>query len=222
MKPGDLDRAEILMFLNTPELDDNLSAMLDACTEKLCAAAQPRTIYRVLPVEHTAEGVSLGGLPLQGQDIALHLTGCKEAVLLAVTLSTPVDALIRRASVTDMTQAVMYDAIAGAAVEHVCNDLEAEIRAKYPYPYYTARFSAGYGDFPITQQGELVRLLDATRKIGLTVTPAQTLVPMKSVTAVIGMSHEPVRDARRFCCGNSCEECPYNETCPMAGRADSR
>ncbi len=222
MKPGDLDRAEILMFLNTPELDDNLSAMLDACTEKLCAAAQPRTIYRVLPVEHTAEGVSLGGLPLQGQDIALHLTGCKEAVLLAVTLSAPVDALIRRASVTDMTQAVMYDAIAGAAVEHVCNDLEAEIRAKYPYPYYTARFSAGYGDFPITQQGALVRLLDATRKIGLTVTPAQTLVPMKSVTAVIGMSHEPVRDARRFGCGNSCAECPYNETCPMAGRADSR
>lgn len=222
MKPGDLDRAEILMFLNTPELDDNLSAMLDACTEKLCAAAQPRTIYRVLPVEHTAEGVTLGGLPLQGQDIALHLTGCKEAVLLAVTLSAPVDALIRRASVTDMTQAVMYDAIAGAAVEHVCNDLEAEIRAKYPFPYYTARFSAGYGDFPITQQGALVRLLDATRKIGLTVTPAQTLVPMKSVTAVIGMSHEPVRDARRFGCGNSCEECPYNETCPMAGRADSR
>ena len=222
MKPDDLDRAEILMFLNTPELDGNLSAMLDACTEKLCAAAQPRTIYRVLLVEHTAEGVTLGGLPLQGQDIALHLTGCKEAVLLAVTLSAPVDALIRRASVTDMTQAVMYDAIAGAAVERVCNDLEAEIRAKYPYPYYTARFSAGYGDFPITQQGSLVRLLDATRKIGLTVTPAQTLVPMKSVTAVIGMSHEPVRDARRFGCGNSCAECPYNETCPMAGRADSR
>lgn len=222
MKPDDLDRADILMFLNTPELDDNLSAMLDTCTEKLCAAAQPRTIYRVLPVEHTAEGVTLGGLPLQGQDIALHLTGCKEAVLLAVTLSAPVDALIRRASVTDMTQAVMYDAIAGAAVERVCNDLEAEIKTKYPYPYYTARFSAGYGDFPITQQGELVRMLDATRKIGLTVTPAQTLVPMKSVTAVIGMSHEPVRDARRFGCGNSCEECPYNETCPMAGRADSR
>ncbi|MBR3044688.1 MAG: hypothetical protein IKG82_13935 [Oscillospiraceae bacterium] len=222
MKPDDLDRAEILMFLNTPELDDNLSAMLDACTEKLCAAAQPRTIYRVLPVEHGEAGVTLGGLPLQGQDIALHLTGCKEAVLLAVTLSAPVDALIRRASVTDMTQAVMYDAIAGAAVERVCNDLEAEIRAKYPYPYYTARFSAGYGDFPITQQGALVRLLDATRKIGLTVTPAQTLVPMKSVTAVIGMSHEPVRDARRFGCGNSCAECPYNESCPMAGRADSR
>lgn len=215
MKPDDLDRSEILMYLNTPSLDENLSAMLEDCVKKLCAAAQPRTVYRVLPVEHTASGVLLGGLPLQGEDIALHLTGCKEAVLLAATLSAPVDALIRRASVTDMTLAVMYDAVAGAAVERVCNDLEAEIKAKYPYPYYTARFSAGYGDFPITQQGALVQMLDAPRKIGLTVTPAQTLLPMKSVTAVMGMSHEPVKDARRFCCGNSCEECPYHETCPM-------
>ncbi len=215
MKPDDLDRSEILMYLNTPSLDENLSAMLEDCVKKLCAAAQPRTVYRVLPVEHTASGVLLGGLPLQGEDIALHLTGCKEAVLLAATLSAPVDALIRRASVTDMTLAVMYDAVAGAAVERVCNDLEAELRTKYPYPYYTARFSAGYGDFPITQQGALVQMLDAPRKIGLTVTPAQTLLPMKSVTAVMGMSHEPVKDARRFCCGNSCEECPYHETCPM-------
>lgn len=215
MKPDDLDRSEILMYLNTPSLDENLSAMLEDCVKKLCASAQPRTVYRVLPVEHTASGVLLGGLPLQGEDIALHLTGCKEAVLLAATLSAPVDALIRRASVTDMTLAVMYDAVAGAAVERVCNDLEAEIRTKYPYPYYTARFSAGYGDFPITQQGALVQMLDAPRKIGLTVTPAQTLLPMKSVTAVMGMSHEPVKDARRFCCGNSCEECPYHETCPM-------
>ena len=216
MTPADLSRDEILMFLNTPEPGGHLSEMLDECTAALCKAAQPRTIYRVLPVQHTETGVTLGGLPLQGDDIALHLTGCKEAVLLAVTLSAPVDALIRRAEVTDMTKAVMLDAVAGAAVEHVCNQLETEIRAKYPYPYYTARFSAGYGDFPITQQGDLVKLLDASRKIGLTVTPAQTLLPLKSVTAVMGMSHKPVKDARRFCCGNSCAECPYHEDCPRA------
>jgi hypothetical protein len=216
MNPSDLDRAEILMYLGTPSLTPDLDAVLEQCIESLCKAAQPRTIYRVLPVAHTETGVTLGGLPLQGADIALHLTGCKEAVLLGVTLSAPVDALIRRAEIADMTQAVMYDAVAGAAVEAVCNQLEAQIRQKHPYPYYTARFSAGYGDFPITQQGDLVRLLDAPRRIGLTVTPHQTLLPMKSVTAVMGMSQEPVKDARRFCCGNSCAECPYHETCAHA------
>lgn len=215
MTPAELDCGEILTYLRTPALDAALSGVLDDCIERLCHAAQPRTIYRVLPVLHTAEGVTLGGLPLQGADIVLHLTGCREAVLLAATLSAPVDALIRRAEVTDMTRALMLDAVAGAAIERVCNDLEAEIKAKYVYPYYTERFSAGYGDFPISQQGDLVRLLDATRRIGLTVTPHQTLLPMKSVTAVVGLSHEPVKDARRFCCGSSCAECPYRDDCPM-------
>ena len=112
-----------------------------------------------------------------------------------------------------MTRALMYDAVAGAAVERVCNELEQALQEKYGYPYYTARFSAGYGDFPITQQSDLVQMLDAGRKIGLTVTPHHTLLPMKSVTAVIGMSHQPVKDARRFCCGSSCDECPYHEDC---------
>ena len=213
MTPDELNRDEILMYLRTPELDAHLSDMLDRCMEQLCAVIQPRTVHRVLPVVHTENGVTLGGLPLHGKDIALHLTGCKEAVLFAVTLSAQTDAYIRRAEVRDMTCALMYDAIAGAAVERVCNVLEQELQKKYGYPYYTARFSAGYGDFPITQQGDLVQMLDAGRKIGLTVTPHHTLLPMKSVTAVMGMSHQPVKDARRFCCGNSCEECPYHEDC---------
>lgn len=215
MTPAELDRSEIMSYLRAPELDAALSGMLDACMEQLCAAAQPRTVCRVLPVTHTAEGVILGGLPLQGRDIALHLSGCTEAVLFAATLSAPVDALIRRAEVTDMTRALMLDAVAGAAIERVCNDLEAEIKETYAYPYYTARFSAGYGDFPISQQGDLVRLLDAQRRIGLTVTPHHTLLPMKSVTAVMGLSHAPVKDARRFGCGHSCALCPYREDCPM-------
>ena len=215
MNPNDLDRAEIRACVSMPVSEGLLADMLEECIQELCKAAQPRVIYRVLPVEHTGQGVRLGGLLLQGADIALHLTGCKEAVLLGATLSASVDALIRRASVSDMTKAIMYNGIANAAIEHVCNELEAEIKAKYVYPYYTERFSAGYGDFPLTQQGELVGLLDAPRKIGLTVTPSQMLLPMKSVTAIMGMSHEPVKDARRFCCGNSCDECPYHDDCAM-------
>lgn len=216
MKPEELNRDEILMYLHTPSLEPELNDMLDECIKSLCAAAQPRTIWRMLPVEHTDAGVKLGGLLLGGNDIALHLTGCREAVLLAATLSAPVDALIRRSEISDMTRALMYDAIAGAAIEHVCNTLEIKLRQELGYPYYTERFSAGYGDFPISQQTDLIRLLDAQRKIGLTVTPRNTLLPMKSVTALIGLSYQPVKDARRYCCGKSCAECPNREGCVFA------
>lgn len=220
MKPEDLDRQEILMYLRSPELDASLNAMLDDCMEKLCAAAQPRVIWRILPVQQTEHGAVLGGLPLGGRDIALHLSGCDAAVLLAATLSAPADALIRRAEVGDMTRAVMLDAVAGAAIEHVCNELEQGLKRELDYPYFTERYSAGYGDFPLSQQRDLIQLLDATRKIGLTVTPQNTLLPMKSVTAVIGLSHEPVKDARRYCCGKSCGECPNRDGCAFFREED--
>ena len=215
MTPEQLNRTEILQLLHTPEPDAEFSAMLDAAAEELCAAVRERRIWRVLPVTHTESGVALGGLALGGQDIAKHLSGCGEAVLLGATLSAGVDALICRAEHTDMLRALMFDAIAGAAIERVCDDLTAELRQTLPYPYFTERFSPGYGDFPLTQQGALVQMLDAARKIGLTVTPHSTMIPMKSVTALIGLSHSPVQDARRFGCGRDCGECPYRDGCSM-------
>ena len=215
MRSTDLDRSEIMMYMGTPKLDDKLSQMLDSCTDQLCKASQPRTVYRVLDVEHTPNGVLVGGIPLEGKDIALHLEGCEKAVLMAATLSSSVDTLIRRAQHGDMTKALMYDAAAGAAIEFMCGELEKEIKHANPYPFYTARFSPGYGDLPITHQKEILNVLDAARKIGLTVTNAHTLLPLKSVTAIIGLSNSPVNDARRFGCAKSCSDCPYNKTCKM-------
>ena len=215
MKPDQLDRAEILQYLRMPSPDAGFSQMLSEAIPELCAAVRERHIWRVLPVTHSDAGVTVGGLALAGHDIAKHLSGCGEAVLLAATLSAGVDALIRRTEHTDMLRAVMYDAIAGAAIERVCNDLEQELKRTLPYPYFTERFSPGYGDLPLTQQAALVQMLDAGRKIGLTVTPHSTMIPMKSVTALIGLSHSPVQDARRFGCGRDCAECPYRKGCTL-------
>lgn len=58
------------------------------------------------------------------------------------------------------------------------------------------RFSPGYGDCPLTAQRSIVDALNATRLIGLTVTPTSLLMPTKSVTAVIGLFDGEVHDAR--------------------------
>ena len=114
MRPTDLDRSEIMMYMGTAQLDSSLSQMLDKCVCELCQTAQPRTVCGLFDVEHTPKGVTVGGLPLEGKDIALHLEGCKKAVIMAATLSASVDTLIRRAQYVDMTKALMYDAAAGA------------------------------------------------------------------------------------------------------------
>ena len=45
----------------------------------------------------------------------------------------------------------------------------------------------GYGDFPLVEQRTLLGLLDASRKVGVSLTDALLMVPSKSVSAVIGV-----------------------------------
>ena len=63
------------------------------------------------------------------------------------------------------------------------------------------RFSPGYGDFSIAHQRDITRELDTARRLGLTVTESLMLAPMKSVTAVIGLSETG------GCTGGGCEAC---------------
>ena len=76
---------------------------------------------------------------------------------------------------------------------------EVELPEKYSGKYMTFRFSPGYGDYPIEMQKEYLRILDAPRKIGLTTGDSCLLVPSKSVTAVLGISDNPIERRKRGC-----------------------
>ena len=51
----------------------------------------------------------------------------------------------------------------------------------------TRRYSPGYGDLPLSVQPALLDALDAGRRLGVTLTESLLMVPMKSVTAVVGI-----------------------------------
>jgi len=65
--------------------------------------------------------------------------------------------------------------------------------------YLRPRFSPGYGDFDIRHQEKLLALLQADKKIGLTMTKSCMLTPTKSVTALIGISREQIPCHRQGC-----------------------
>ena len=64
------------------------------------------------------------------------------------------------------------------------------------------RFSPGYGDFDIHHQEEILRMLDAHKKIGLSMTESYMLTPTKSVTALIGFAEKEMD-----CPKSGCEVC---------------
>lgn len=212
IKLEQLNRAEALRYLGmgdkTP--DGRTQQLLEECEAQLLQASSPASVTRCFPILRLEGAVGFEGcaLLLRGEDIKKHLEGCEKAVLLCATVGAGVDRLIRRAQVEDMAKAVVLDSLASVAVEQVCDKLEEQIAKEFPDYHKTWRFSPGYGDLPIGIQGGLLSVLDAPRKAGVCLSPGGMLVPIKSVTAVIGLSQNKIERKKR-----SCSECNLRDTC---------
>ena len=158
--PQNDTRAETLRYLGAGgwQPDAASQVLLQKAEDALRAAATPRGVWKQL---------SLTALPLQnaGNDIARHLRGCDAMVLMAVTLGSGADTLMRRLELTDIALAAVVDAMASAVMEELCNALEAEIRTSVQTQghYLTGRFSPGYGDCPLTLQQPFAIALDTVR-----------------------------------------------------------
>lgn len=154
---------------------------------RIISTAQPRSTTRILHREQVE-------FLLRGQDIRQHMEGSENCLLMAVTLGSPTDHLLRTASISDMEEALLLDAAASVYVDAAAQQVEDQVRAEQRKKehHVTLRFSPGYGDFPIEVQGEMLQFLDAGRKIGLFVTSTHILTPRKSITAICGISSHPV------------------------------
>lgn len=214
-----LNQNEALRYLgyNDSLPDSRIQNLINSCEKKLLETARPKYIYRLFDISRMNDGIHLEGctLVLSGNDISEHLIGCKKAVLMCATLSSDVDMLIRNAQINDMTEAVILDSLASVFIEQVCDEAEKEIYSKLPDSFFTWRYSAGYGDFPIDIQSEFVEVLDAPKRIGLCVTDTDMLTPKKSVTAVIGVSEKPPAPRRK-----GCAVCSMREKCQFRKKGE--
>lgn len=201
------ERSEVLRYLGYrgAQPDEMVEQNLDRCIAELQSAAAPKSVFQAFELSHLAEGtMKTGGVLIRSKNLARTLKGCTSVYLMAATLGLAVDRLITRASAVRMSDAVLYQAVAAAMIEAYCDEVNDTLReeAERVGLYCRPRFSPGYGDFRIEHQRDISRLLDTPRKIGLTVTESCLLVPIKSVTAVIGLSNSP-----QPCHRKGCEEC---------------
>lgn len=129
-----------------------------------------------------------------GTDLTRHLQGCDAVLLMAATLGSQVDSLLRRLELTDIAMAAAADALSSVLLEQICDELEAEWRAKFAaeHLYLTGRYAPGYGDCPLELNDELCLAVDTVRGCGLAITPQHLLAPRKSSTAILGIADHPV------------------------------
>lgn len=191
---------------------DSLRREAEKIARRLTAALRPRYVYRAFPLVREGDGFLLPGtgVALTGNSARTMLAQCGRAVLLACTLGTGFDTMLRAEQARDMAAAVILDACGSAWVEAGCDAAEQELRDKLPGLYLTDRFSPGYGDLPLELQAAICGALDAQRRIGVHVTKSLLINPVKSVTAVIGISDRPQRARIR-----GCAFCAMNQTCTL-------
>ncbi|MCD8211815.1 MAG: methionine synthase [Oscillospiraceae bacterium] len=205
----DLSEAARLAGLND-DAPEELRERLRDTALKLQESVTPRYLYRVYPLRPADGGIGLtgSGITLTGETAERMLQGCDRAALLACTLGAGFDAMLRREQARDMSRAVLLDACGSAWVEAGCDEAEAELQERFPDSYLTDRFSPGYGDLPLSLQKGICDALDAGKRLGLSLTESFLLNPVKSVTAVIGISPKPQPARIR-----GCEYCAMGENC---------
>jgi hypothetical protein len=204
-----ISRKETLQYLGWlgSPIPDELEDEISRCESRILETARPRAVWRLFDL--LPDG-SLAGTQFrpEGQDVPALLKDCSQVILMAVTLGSETERLLRTAQARSMGDAVILDAAAGAAVENVCDNLCRDLEAQFSPRFLTDRFSPGYGDFPFSQQRDFFELLDITRRIGVSLSESGLMLPQKSVTALIGVSDRPQPHRHR-----GCASCTLFETC---------
>ena len=178
------DRREILRYAGCLSETEEIGRALNECMQVCADALSYRICYTVWETERFFEVFGR-----ESQTVNTRLDGCDYAVIFAGTVGLELDRLIARYANVAVSKAVLLQAIGAERIESLCDSFCEDIKEQAYQKGYTAgvRFSAGYGDFPLTAQKTVFSALDCARKIGLTLTDSLLMSPTKSVTAVVGL-----------------------------------
>lgn len=177
--------------INKNELEARLSSGIDSNSEKLgdCIdrvnkAARYKYAYARVPVDLIGDVCDFGFESVKSSSLSKVLYGSNEAIILALSAGVEVDRLISKLSINNKYDAYLTDAIASAAVESFADFITARICTGLDT---TKRFSPGYADFPLDFQINLLERLNSPKTVGITLNNQLLMIPMKSITAVIGI-----------------------------------
>lgn len=208
-----INRTEVYRYLGYKRIpeDEQITAMTETLIGEIQKVLTCRCVYTRLTVEIKENEIRLPGLTVQSGHLAKNLAGCGEVYLFAATIGVAFDRFLTRCQARSAASALIADCIGSAAIEALSDavnerfDSEAEKQGRFLRP----RFSPGYGDFPLSVQPILLNLLQASKRIGITLTDSGMMVPAKSVSALIGIGDMPLNCEIQKCIGCTKYDCSY-------------
>ncbi len=187
-----IDRKEVFRYMG--ERGNEPSTEIINEVESVCAKmednAEPHYVYKLFTPQFDENSIILGGKRFISKSLTKHLSGAEKVAVLAGTLGTSSDLVIRECAVLGTVKLSAAQAAGAAMLEQVLDEACCVLSQEAGL-YAMPRFSAGYGDFPLEYQENILFLCDATKRIGITLTDNMMMIPTKSVTALVGLKPEP-------------------------------
>lgn len=207
-----INRNEVLKYLGYRggKVDQKLEEDIKSCSEEIIKTARPKVTYKVFDFSHESFMFHGTNFIPGGNNIKELLKDCQKAVIMAATIGSEIENLIRRYEVKEIYRALILDSCASSAVENVCDNFQSDLekRVNEQGLFLTDRFSPGYGDMPFEQQKDLCAILNTPKTIGVSLSASGIMIPRKSVTAIMGISDK--KQEKRF---KGCEYCSMFENC---------
>lgn len=199
---------ESLRYLgsNVKNADEELISFIKNIIKEVDAVAEYRHCHKLVYVYIDGIDVTLGDMKVTSKDLAKNLDGCTKAIMFVATLGPGVDMLLRKSKYDSLLKASTIQAVSAALIEDYCDKINEEFREKFNSKYLRPRYSPGYGDFELNHQINFLKTVEASKRIGVSLTDGLLMVPTKSVSAVIGIS-DSQGDSKKNNCSSKCFDC---------------
>lgn len=185
------DLNEVLRYLGYrgASADRQTLGLIGSVHKELCEVCSPKYIFREYEFQKTDSALTINGISFKSKKLCSHLKNSDTVALFPATLGTGADTLIKKYSVCDKGRAAVAQATAASMTETLCDigcmkikeSCSCEIRP---------RFSPGFSDLELSSQRDFFKLLDVSKRLGVTLTESCLMVPTKSVTAFVGIIKE--------------------------------
>ena len=211
------DYNEIFRYLGYRGIspDAAVRSEIDGCVEKLQEVMTPVSAVRIFDAAVEGDCVTVGDLSIDSRDFARDMKGCTRCAMLSATIGLGVDRLIKRAELTSMLHASIYQAAGAAFIETYVDIVNDRIYREARQEGYCCRprFSPGYGDLSLSLQLDFERILEMKKNLGIALTDTLLMIPSKSVTAFVGMFRSDIEEPLAASGHKSCDDCNMSETC---------
>lgn len=196
-----INKKEIIRYMGAKEISSEIDEIIEECINEVKNQLSYKVCYSEFDILVNENFVDFGSFKAYSKDLSKNLKNCKKAIVFGATIGIGIDRLIIKYSEISPVKALVFQAIGAERIESLCDVFERDTG-------YNAvpRFSAGYGDLTLETQRDIFKVLSPEKRIGLTLNESLVMSPLKSVTAIMGISDFPCKQK------NKCNEC-NNKNC---------